>query len=136
NMTTLDVYQTRVEGNTYLVEVGGQNLQEVLTKSITFADKQSSEIEVFDSAITAIDFRRGEAGEGRVLVDLSKSGMNISVEQTSKEIKVKFADTKLPVDLRRKLDVVDFATPVLSVSSSFDGKDTLVVIKPQGEYDY
>jgi len=136
NMTTLDVYKTRVEGNTYLVEVGGENTQEVLTKSITFADKQSSDIQVFDSAITAIDFRRGETGEGRVLVDLSKSGVSINVEQTSKEIKIKFADTKLPVDLRRKLDVVDFATPVLSVSSSFDGKDTLVVVRPEGEYDY
>lgn len=136
NMTTLDVYKTRVDGNSYLVEVGGENTQEVLTKSITFADMQSSDIQVFDSAITAIDFRRGETGEGRVLVDLSKSGVSINVEQTSKEIKIKFSDTKLPVDLRRKLDVVDFATPVLSVSSSFDGKDTLISVKPEGEYDY
>lgn len=136
NMTTLDVYKTRVDGNTYLVEVGGENTREVLTKSITFADKQSSDIQVFDSAITAIDFRRGESGEGRILVDLSKSGVNVNVEQTSKEIKIKFADTKLPVDLRRKLDVVDFATPVVSVSSSFDGKDTLILVKPEGDYDY
>jgi type IV pilus assembly protein PilQ len=136
NMTTLDVYRTRIDGNNYLVEVGGENTQDVLTSKVTFADKQSSDIQVFDAAITAIDFRRGETGEGRVLIDLSKSGIAVNVEQTSKEIKIKFAGTKLPVDLRRKLDVVDFATPVLSVSSSFDGKDTLVSIQPQGEYDY
>lgn len=136
NMTSLDAYKTRVEGNSFYIEVGSDKVQEVLTKSSTLADKSSSEETVYDSAITAVDFRRGESGEGRVLIDLSKPAVNVNVEQTSKEIKLTFLDTKLPVDLRRKLDVVDFATPVLSISSSFDGQNTLVSIKPKGEYDY
>lgn len=135
NMTTLDAYTTRVDGNNIFVEVGKNTVRDVLTKSNTLADVQSSDISVFDSAVTSVDFRRGESGEGKVLIDMSKPA-NVNVEQTSKEIKLTFLSTKLPVDLRRKLDVVDFATPVTSVSSSFDGKDTIVSIQPTGEYDY
>lgn len=136
NMAALDRYQTRVDGNSFFIEVGSSKVADPLTKTIGLADKLSSEINTFESGITNIDFQRGEKGEGKILVTLSDPAANINVEQSSGEIKLNFIDTQLPVNLRRRLDVTDFATPVLSVSSAFDGKDTVISIKPQGDYDY
>lgn len=136
NMTTLDLYKTRIEGNSFLIEVGSNKVTETLTKSTTIADKLSSEINQSEASITNVDFRRGENGEGKILVTLSDPSVNVNVEQLSGEIKLSFVGTQLPVNLRRRLDVSDFATPVLAVSSSFDGKDTILSVKPQGDYDY
>lgn len=136
NMTKLDLYQTRIDGNSMFIEVGSNKVQEVLTKKSTFADKVSSEISQYGLAVSNIDFRRGENGEGKILISLTDPSASINVEQQSGEIQLNFMDTQLPVNLRRKLDVTDFATPVLSVSSAYDGKDTRVSVKAQGEYDY
>ena len=136
NMATLDRYQTRADGNSFFIEVGSTKIADPLTKTTGLADKLSSEINKFESGITNVDFQRGDKGEGKILVTLSDPSAKINVEQLSGEIKLNFIDTQLPVNLRRRLDVTDFATPVLSVSSAFDGKDTVISIKPQGDYDY
>lgn len=136
NMATLDRYKTRSDGNSFFIEVGSNKVADPLTKTIGLADKLSSEINKFESGITNVDFQRGEKGEGKILVTLSDPAANINVEQSAGEIKLNFIDTQLPVNLRRRLDVTDFATPVTSVSSAFDGKDTVISIKPEGVYDY
>jgi len=139
NMTTLDRYQTRIDGNSFFIEVGSNKMKDPLVSTTGLAEKLSSDINRFESGITNIDFQRGENGEGKVLVTLSDAAASINVEQSANEIKLNFLDTQLPTNLRRRLDVTDFATPVLSVSSAFDGKDTVISIKPQGnqsDYDY
>lgn len=136
NMTKLDLYQTRVDGNSLFIEVGSNKVQDVLTKQTNLADKVSSEVSQYGLSISNIDFRRGENGEGRILISLSDPAASINVEQTVGEIQLNFLDTQLPVNLRRRLDVTDFATPVLAVSSAYDGKDTRVSVKAQGDYDY
>jgi type IV pilus assembly protein PilQ len=136
NMNTLDRYQTHIDGNSFFIDMGSSNVVDPLTKKSSLGDKLSSEVNSFKTGITNVDFQRGENGEGKILVTLSNPAANINVEQSSGEIKLNFIDTQLPVNLRRKLDVTDFATPVLSVSSDFDGKDTVISVKPQGDYDY
>src|SRR5665811_1745167 len=59
-----------------------------------------------------IDFRRGKNGEGRIQVDLSDPGVGIDIRQQGTALIVDFLKTSLPRNLQRKLDVVDFATPV------------------------
>jgi len=136
NMARLDLYETRVEGNSFFIEVGSNKVEDVLKQSTTIVDKVTSDINEYEAAITNIDFRRGESGEGKILIDLSDPAVNINVDQSGNEIKLTFLDTQLPVNLRRRLDVTDFATPVLFVSSDFDGRNTMVTIKPEGDYDY
>ena len=63
-------------------------------------------------AIRDIDFRRGRAGEGRVVVDLSDTSTGIDIRQQGQNIVVDFLKTALPDNLRRRLDVIDFGTPV------------------------
>jgi len=87
-------------------------------------------------AIRDIDFRRGSAGEGRVVVDLSDSSTGIDIRQQGQNIIVDFLKTALPENLRRRLDVVDFATPVQNISTFQQGENVRMVIEPRGQWDH
>jgi type IV pilus assembly protein PilQ len=87
-------------------------------------------------AIRDIDFRRGRTGEGRVVVDLSDSTTGIDIRQQGQNIIVDFLKTALPDNLRRRLDVVDFATPVQTISAFQQGENVRMVIEPRGQWDH
>lgn len=137
NLNELKTYSARVDGNSYIMEVGSSAAKEYLTRtegSLGFSDTgaaASAHAEILD-----VDFRRGEKGEGKVIVQLSNPNVAIDVEQISGGMAINFPDTALPEKLRRNLDVVDFATPVSLVQSAFDGARTRLTIKASGEYDY
>jgi len=87
-------------------------------------------------AIRDIDFRRGSAGEGRVVVDLSDTSTGIDIRQQGQNIIVDFLKTALPDNLRRRLDVVDFSTPVQNISTFQQGENVRMVIEPRGQWDH
>jgi type IV pilus assembly protein PilQ len=86
--------------------------------------------------IKDVDFRRGPAGEGRIVVDLSDPNTGIDIRQQGQNIIVEFAKTMLPDTLRRRLDVVDFATPVNTVSTFQQGENARMVIEPKGQWEH
>src|SRR5687767_10045934 len=87
-------------------------------------------------AVRDIDFRRGRAGEGRVVVDLSDTSTGIDIRTQGQNIVVEFLKTTLPDNLRRRLDVVDFATPVNSISTFQQGENVRMVIEPKGQWEH
>jgi type IV pilus assembly protein PilQ len=87
-------------------------------------------------AIRDIDFRRGRTGEGRVVVELSDTATGIDIRQQGQNIIVDFLKTALPDNLRRRLDVVDFATPVQNISTFQQGENVRMVIEPRGQWDH
>jgi type IV pilus assembly protein PilQ len=87
-------------------------------------------------AIRDIDFRRGRAGEGRVVVDLSDTSTGIDIRQQGQNVIVEFLKTSLPDNLRRRLDVVDFGTPVNAVSTFQQGENVRMVIEPKGQWEH
>jgi type IV pilus assembly protein PilQ len=86
--------------------------------------------------IRDVDFRRGRAGEGRIVVDLSDTTTGIDIRQQGQNIVVEFIKTALPDNLRRRLDVVDFATPVNSISTFQQGDNVRMVIEPRGQWEH
>ncbi|MEZ0121010.1 MAG: type IV pilus secretin PilQ [Candidatus Reddybacter sp.] len=86
--------------------------------------------------ITEVDFRRGENGEGLVSVGLADANTTVDVSQIGQNIILNFYRTGLPEALNRKLDVVDFATPITTIDTKTDGAATQIVITATGEYDY
>lgn len=86
--------------------------------------------------ITGVDFRRGENGEGLVSVGLADANTTVDVSQVGQNIVLNFYRTGLPETLNRKLDVLDFATPITTIDSKTDGTTTQIVIAATGEYDY
>jgi len=87
-------------------------------------------------SIRDVDFRRGTAGEGRVIIDLSDASTGIDIRQQGQNIVVEFLKTALPDSLRRRLDVVDFGTPVNTVSTFTQGENVRMVIEPKGNWEH
>ncbi|NRH44307.1 type IV pilus secretin PilQ [Pseudomonas sp. MS15a(2019)] len=87
-------------------------------------------------AIRHLDFQRGPQGEGNVVIDLSETGINPDIQEQGGKIRLTFAGTQLPEELRVRLDVKDFATPVQFVNASADSGGASIVIEPTGTYDY
>ncbi|HKX57143.1 MAG TPA: AMIN domain-containing protein, partial [Xanthomonadales bacterium] len=72
----------------------------------------------YGQSVTDVDFRRGENGEGRVIVSMNRAGTNMAVDEGSNRITVDLFNATLPDELNRRLDVVDFATPVQFIDAS------------------
>jgi type IV pilus assembly protein PilQ len=86
--------------------------------------------------VKSIDFRRGEDGSGRVIVDLVEGSSPINVRQQGGRLLLDIESTSLPDKLRRRLDVTDFATAVQRVSSVMEGASTRVTIEPKGAFEH
>src|SRR5919204_3288107 len=82
-------------------------------------------------AIRDVDFRRGRSGEGRIIVDLSDTTTGIDIRTQGQNIIVEFLQTALPDNLRRRLDVIDFGTPVNTVATFQQGDNVRMVIEPK-----
>jgi type IV pilus assembly protein PilQ len=87
-------------------------------------------------AIREVDFRRGNSGEGRILVDLTDTSTGIDIRQQGQNIVIEFLKTSLPENMRRRLDVVDFATPVQTVSTFQQGENVRMVIEAKGQWEH
>ncbi|UTW45178.1 type IV pilus secretin PilQ [bacterium SCSIO 12696] len=130
-------YTSRVEGNVLTLEVGATASQVAEVSQATKVHTAGYNGDVpGSSSVANVDFERGEGGEGRVIIDLSNPNVNIDINQVGNEIHVNFYQTGLPENLDRRLDVVDFATPVKSIDSSRRGSTTHVAIGALGEYEY
>lgn len=80
------------------------------------------------NSLENIDFRRGESGEGRIIVKLSDPSTPVDIKTQGGKVVVSFIDAKLPPELDRKLDVVDFATPVKEIDTVGKGNNTIMTI--------
>ena len=87
-------------------------------------------------ALQAIDFRRGADGAGRVIVDLPSNQVGVDIRQQGQSLVVEFLRSTLPDNLRRKLDVTDFGTPIQSVTTSQNGDRVRMLVEPQGNWEH
>lgn len=142
NLGTLVPYTTRAEGSNLYVVVGGAG-----ATSSSYASAAPSSAPVAKpaqpkpyvpagKAIRNIDFQRGEQGEGNVVIDLSDPTVSPDIQEQGGKIRLDFPRTQLPDNLRVRLDVKDFATPVQLVNASAVGDKASITIEPTGLYDY
>ncbi len=143
NLNQLSSYTTRTEGNSFVVEVGAADVASSKgagRADLAIATSKTAEPVTKSAAkglqINNIDFRRGATGEGRVIVTLSDPKVSANMVGTGAGVKLSFKNTYLPAELRRRLDVVDFATPVTLVAAGQDGQDTVLNISATGDFDY
>jgi type IV pilus assembly protein PilQ len=86
--------------------------------------------------LRGVDFRRGADNEGRVVIDLSDPNTNVDIRQQGGTVIVDFLNTTLPDNLKRRLDVSDFATPVTNVTASQQGANARLVVEPRGLWEH
>jgi type IV pilus assembly protein PilQ len=138
NLTRLVSYETSVQDNTLFVLVGADGGAGVSSERefSSSDDERPAGRVAADSRITGVDFRRGTQGEGRVVITLSDPKAPVNVSMEGGKIQVEVRNTELPQDLRRRLDVTDFATPVQIVDAVQRGPHTLFTVDATGNFDY
>jgi type IV pilus assembly protein PilQ len=139
NMLEMAPYETRTEGSVLTVLVGGGDDAVVSQKQanlVTATTTTKNKIHSAKYSVKSVDFRRGEEGEGLVAIELSDPSVSVDISQAGSEVKLSFYRTELPASQDRRLDVIDFATPVKEIDTSSDGSTTNVVVSTVGEYNY
>ncbi len=86
--------------------------------------------------VTTVDFRRGPNSSGRVAIGLDRENVRVMVREERGEIVLDFVNTVLGDDLERRLDVLDFATPVQFVDTFSLDDRTRIVLSVLGAYDF
>ena len=134
NLRRQVAHETTVDGRTVIISLSAPAMAESTPGGQTaqFAEGRGDA----KHAVRDIDFRRGRGGEGRVVVDLSDTNTGIDIRTQGQNIVVEFLKTSLPENLRKRLDVTDFATPVNSVSVFQQGDNVRMVIEPKGQWEH
>jgi type IV pilus assembly protein PilQ len=134
NLNKPQSFETQVEGNTVVVTLSETAAVASQTPTVSrFAEARPGEAA---HALRDIDFRRGRNGEGRIIVDLSDTTTGIDIRQQGKALIVDFIKTSLPRNLERRLDVGDFATPVMTIDTFEQAGNTRMVIEPKGLWEH
>jgi type IV pilus assembly protein PilQ len=128
---------------TYVPTIDGNSLLLVLVPS---ANKTSvaAQIEHFSQSRPSLDansirdvaFRRGKDGEARITVDLGNPNAAIDIRQQGQNLVVDFVKVTVPDGLRKRLDVTDFATPVVSLNTVQQGANARMTITPRGLWEH
>ena len=88
------------------------------------------------TSVTNIDFRRSEAGGGKLIIDLSNDNATIDTRERDGEIIIDLLDVNVPAALEQRLDVTDFATPVQTIDSFQNASNVRMIIVPTGKYQH
>src|SRR5262245_25401993 len=133
NLRTMVPYESKVEGNTLLVTLAAaQTAQTAAAPGTRFAEGRSD----VTHSLQDVSFRRGRGGEGRIVVELSDTSTGVDIRQQGQTVIVDFLKTSVPDVLRKRYDVVDFATPVQSFSVFPQGDNVRMVIEPKGLWEH
>lgn len=126
-------YNTVLNGKEVIITLQGNEASVGNTSTETrFAEARATSQ---SHAITNVDFARGKNGEGRIIVDLSDANSGINIKQKGKLIIVDFVNTDVSADLQRRLNVINFNTPVLYVDTMKQGKNSRISIEPKGIWE-
>ena len=129
NLSELSPYKVNTQGNNVFVTLDSHISASPIQHQIAAANGKSSTVSG-QRAIDNIDFRRGEKGEGRVIIKLSDPNIPMDVSEQDGKVIVRFIGAQLPEELNQHLDVIDFATPVHSIESAMRDNSARIEIKP------
>ena len=135
NLTEVVPYQINTNDKTVLITLGSEATGTTFSDQPVNANIDSSPADTtrysdLKKGVSNIDFRRGEKGEGRVIVTLTDNNIPMDISEEFGKIIVKFIGSDIPENLHQSLDVLDFATPVKSVSSFKKDGNARIEIEP------
>ena len=135
NLKQATTYQAQLQGRSLLVilePVATVSVASAQQPLVHFADSGNSET----LPLRDVDFRRSPDGAGRVVVTLPNNQVGVDLRQEGKGLVVEFLRSSLPEGLRRKLDVVDFGTPVQTVTTTQHGEHVRMRIESAGDWEH
>jgi type IV pilus assembly protein PilQ len=138
NLIKLVPYEAMISGTELILLVGQESGGEYAKASTAdgILESQVTQVEDARSSLTDLQFRRSEAGEGRLILALSDPSVDVNVFSEGSLINLEFLATNVPESLLRRFDVTDFATPVTSVEATTTERGARLQLKTTGLYDY
>ncbi len=114
NLTEVVPYNVQVSNNQLTITLDSDKSETVFAEQ---SNNSSSRFEHTARGVSNIDFRRGEKGEGRVIIHMTDANIPMDISEQAGKVIVRFIGASLPEKLTQRLDVTDFATPVKSIDS-------------------
>ncbi len=134
NLRNMVPYESKIEGSSLLITLAATSgAQQASTGGAArFAEGRSD----LQHTLKDVNFRRGRGGEGRIVVELSDASTGVDIRQQGQTVIVDFLKTSVSDVLRKRYDVVDFATPVQTFSVFSQGDNVRMVIEPRGLWEH
>lgn len=127
-LTDLPQYQLRVDGNRILVTLDNRVMPGAMA-ALPPSPQGDATVSSMAPSIQSLDFRRGEQGDGRIMIQLNDPKIAMDMTQRGEDTVVTLSRARLPESLRQRLDVKDFATPVHTIEARQVGNDAELTIR-------
>ncbi|WP_374591165.1 type IV pilus secretin PilQ [Aquabacterium sp.] len=146
NLRTPSTYKAQLEGKSLLVIIEPAANAAAAPAAAASASPKAGEtagttkfaesLNNSPSAIRDVDFRRGQDGAGRVVVELPNNQVGVDIRQQGQSLVVEFQRATLPQNLRKRFDVTDFGTPVQSMQAVQVGDRVRLTVEPRGAWEH
>lgn len=149
NLNKSTAYTSSVEDNKLLITLNAPGNASQAANTPVSRAQQETPTEILPPVVAAaphaiapngvvqnVDFKRGDNGEGRVLIDLNNANTPVDIRREGKTVVIDLAGVKLPRHLERRLDVTDFATPTRRIDANNQGAGSRIVLQSEGDWAY
>jgi type IV pilus assembly protein PilQ len=141
NLNEMVGYETYAEGNSLFLVFGG-SATALATSSLR--DRSAISVEsastlpvAAGTRVQGIDFERMDGGLGRVLISMSDDRAGLDIIEEGNNVVINLLGASLAGALEQRVDVQDFATPVMFIDAMSSGANTTILVKPgAAPYDY
>jgi type IV pilus assembly protein PilQ len=130
DLVRLSPYTLRAENNSLIL-----TFSKAASVS-TVATTQPGKPRKSEKTIKAVDFRRGVQGQGQLFINLSDPSTAIDIDESLGKITLNLVGTRVPESLERRLDVIDFATPITTIDALNSNTGARITLSTQGLYQY
>jgi type IV pilus assembly protein PilQ len=127
-------YETKTQGNNLLLTVNAGMTGSATTTAVATTDPTKA-ISGGSLEVSNIDFRRGQHGEGRIVISFSGEGAGVDLQRLGDKLSVDMYNVRLPSQLAQRLDVLDFATPVQFIETRGKGNGAHMDIAASGPFE-
>ena len=86
-------------------------------------------------SVSAIDFKRGDGGSGKLILRFSGEGAAPDLRNNGSSVVVDIGNAQLPAALQRPINVTDFATPVQRIDARATSNGAQLVLGTQGAFE-
>ena len=152
NLVRPSAYQTQIDGKALLVRLEAADVPAVAgaagsaglagatalaaAASPAAAGGRATGGAAAPQALREIDFRRAAEGTGRIIVTLPSADTVVDIRNQGQNLALEFLRASLPENLRRRLDVTDFGTPVQAVSTVQNGDRVRMLVEARGAWEH
>jgi type IV pilus assembly protein PilQ len=86
-------------------------------------------------SVSAIDFKRGDGGSGKLILRFSGDGAAPDLRNMGSSVVVDIGNAQLPAALQRPINVTDFATPVQRIDARATSSGAQLVLGTKGTFE-